>query len=357
LVLFDSASTASTLGKKVSQLESKLEVYEDQLATLREARFTFDRIAGVSEAIRRAKAEAQQAAATDLPVLITGESGTGKEIFAQAIHHASGRRLFPLIRVNCAAIPRELFEAELFGYEKGSFTGAGSAGKPGKFELADLGTIFLDEIGDLPRELQPKLLRVLDLREFERVGANRVIRSDFRLITATNRDLEEMVREGRFRRDLYFRLNVVPIHLTALRDRREDVAPLARQFLDQITDLGGFPPARLGPAALTCLKNYPWPGNGRELMHVLERTLATHPGGDITPAEFPYHVRQRGAGAEAVRSGRGLQAALREAERQILLAALEEAAGNRSQAARALGIHRTLLYRKMSKLGMARGAP
>ena len=228
LVIFDSTGTASRLAEKLLFLESKLNLYESELLSLRSTRYTFDSVVGVSEAIIAAKAEAVRAATNNFPVLITGESGTGKELFAQAIHHASSRKPYPFVRVNCAAIPKDLFESELFGYERGSFTGADPRGKAGKFELANYGTVFLDEIGDLPLEMQPKLLRVLEGKEFERVGGSTLIRADFRLLSATNQNLEEMREKKRFRTDLFYRLNVIPIHIPPLRDRRDDIIPLAR---------------------------------------------------------------------------------------------------------------------------------
>jgi transcriptional regulator with PAS, ATPase and Fis domain len=194
-VMFKDVRDVGRLAEKLSVLESKVEFYEKELFSLRSTRYTLDSIAGVSRAIESLKSEALTAASNNLPVLILGESGTGKELFAQAIHHASTRRLHPFMRINCAAIPKDLLEAELFGYERGAFTGARSDGKPGKFELAHHGTVFLDEIGDLPVEMQPKLLRVLEEKEFERVGGNRLIRSDFRLIAASNQDLQDMLDE------------------------------------------------------------------------------------------------------------------------------------------------------------------
>ena len=215
-------------------LESKVELYEKQIISLRSTRYTIDSIVGVSNDVALLKKEAIRAAGTNLPVLITGESGTGKELFAQAIHHASPRRMYPFVRINCAAIPRDLLESELFGYERGAFTGALAKGKPGKFELAHGGTVFLDEIGDLPLEMQPKLLRVLEEKELERVGGTSLIKVDFRLIAASNRPLEHMLADGRFRADLFYRLNVVRLSIPPLRERRKDILPLARHILRQV---------------------------------------------------------------------------------------------------------------------------
>ncbi|RPH38406.1 MAG: PAS domain S-box protein, partial [Desulfobulbaceae bacterium] len=211
LVMFQDMSEVVKLARKLHSLESKVKSYEKELMNLRSTRFTLESIIGTSSAISGLKQEALMAAGNTSPVLITGESGTGKELFAQAIHHASPRKMQPFIQINCAAIPKDLLESELFGYDRGAFTGAMTGGKPGKFEIADGGTIFLDEIGDLPLDMQPKLLRVLEEKCFERVGGNRLIRSDFRLIAATNQDLEGLINRGHFRKDLYYRLNVISL--------------------------------------------------------------------------------------------------------------------------------------------------
>jgi len=204
-VMFKDIKDVRKLANKLSLLESKVKIYEEELINLRATRYTFDSIIGVSRALNEARAEALKATANQFPVLISGDSGTGKELFAQAIHHASGRRMHPFVRINCAAIPKDLLESELFGYEEGAFTDARAGGKPGKLELAHRGTLFLDEIGDLPITMQPKLLRVLEEKEFERVGGTTVIRSDFRLIAATNQSLNDMMTDGRFRKDLFYR--------------------------------------------------------------------------------------------------------------------------------------------------------
>ncbi len=213
MVMFQDMRELKKLAKKFSLLKSKVKMYEEELLALRSTKYTFDSIISHGEAITELKREALHASGNQYPVLITGQSGTGKELFAQAIHHGSSRNVHPFVRINCAAIPKDLLESELFGYEKGAFTGANSRGKPGKFELADRGTIFLDEIGDMPLEMQPKLLRVLEEKEFEHVGGSRIIHSDFRIIAATNQDLEELMSEGRFRKDLFYRLNVMPLHI------------------------------------------------------------------------------------------------------------------------------------------------
>jgi len=287
-VMFKDVRDVTRLARKLSLLESKVEHYEKELMSLRSTRHTLDSIVGESAAIQSLKKEALRAAATQFPVLISGESGTGKELFAQGIHQASPRRLYPFVRINCAAIPKDLLESELFGYEKGAFTGARSAGKPGKFELAHHGTMFLDEIGDLPLSMQPKLLRVLEDKEFERVGGTAVVRSDFRLIVATNQNLEEMLAERRFRKDLFYRLNVIPLHIPPLRERKEDIIPLAKHLLKQMADEASLPEIHLDREALDVLYDYHWPGNIRELSNVLERVLSSLEGDTIDLADMPF---------------------------------------------------------------------
>jgi len=347
-IMFKQVSDVGRLASNLSLLESKLKLYEKELISLRATRYTFESIRGTSLPILALKDEARKAALTDLPILLTGESGTGKELFAQAIHQASSRQKSPSIHINCAAIPKELFEAELFGYAEGAFTGAKSSGKPGKFELADGGTLFLDEIGEMPIELQPKLLRVLEDGLFERVGGNRMLKSDFRIIAATNRDLRMMVKQKLFREDLYYRLNVVPLEIPPLRERRGDIIPLARHLLNKIAE--GYPGScyQLTPAAEKILDAYHWPGNIRELLNVLERTAFTIEGNCIDACDLPFYLSR--PVVAALQGGQwDLAAVVAEAEREALRKALELTANNKAKAAKLLGIHRTVLYKKMTK--------
>lgn len=357
LVLFTNPENLNKIMEKLSVLQSKLKLYEDEIISLRSTRYTLDNFVGISRGVETVKQESEKAVRNQLPVLITGESGTGKEMIAQAIHDGSVRRLYPFVRVNCAAIPRELFEAELFGYEKGSFTGADRRGKTGKFELAHMGTIFLDEIGDLPLEMQPKLLRVLELKEFEKVGGNRVIQSDFRLIAATNRNLAQMVEEGKFRLDLYYRLNVVPINIPPLRDRREDILPLVHHFIGQKKGLleRDLKNVKLSTAASKALRDYDWPGNSRELLNIVERTLAAMEGEAVQLTDLPYYIQELNE-KTADRPGEitNLKAYLQQVEKRAILEALGRHVGNRNKTAESLGIHRTLLYKKMKAHGIER---
>jgi transcriptional regulator with PAS, ATPase and Fis domain len=351
LVLFDSATTVTKLAEKLDRLESKIVDVQKELANVHTSQFSFESIIGTSLSMKQVKREATRAAATDMPVLITGESGTGKELFAHAVHNASNRRHFPFIRVNCAALPKDLLEAELFGYERGSFTGADPKGKSGKFELAHLGTIFLDEIGDMPIEMQPKLLRVLELKEFERVGGVALISSDFRIIAATNQDLEGLMKTGQFRRDLFFRLNGIPISIDPLRNRRDDVIPLAYHFIAETVKGPTGKGIRIHPEAKKTLESYDWPGNARELLHVIQRALYKSAQNTIKHDNLPdylYHSAVFPKRSDAT----SLSDYMRSAERFLIEQTLRQVEGNKTKAAEVLGIHRTLLYRKMKLLGI-----
>lgn len=356
LVLFKDAREVGKLARKLSLLESKVKLYEAELLALRSTRYTFDSIIGVSETIRFLKNEALKASAGTLPVLILGESGTGKELFAQAIHHASPRRLHPFVRINCSTIPRDLFEAELFGYDAGAFTGARSEGKPGKFELADKGSIFLDEIGDLPLEMQPKLLRVLEEKEFERVGGTGLFRSDFRLIAATNQNLEEKIAACHFRKDLFYRLNGFPLHITPLRQRSEDIIPIARHLMKQMAFDGEASEIRIEKEAEKALVGYEWPGNVRELSNVLERILCSLEGHTLHLRDLPYYIH-RCAENGLRKNPSSIREVHSRAEQEAIVFALKESGHNKARAAQILGIHRTLLYKKMKKYNLSLERP
>jgi two-component system nitrogen regulation response regulator NtrX len=306
-------------------------------------------ILGDSEVITSLKQQIEIAAPTNGWVLITGENGTGKELVARQIHVQSGRAEGPFIEVNCAAIPEELIESELFGHEKGAFTGAVQQ-KIGKFELADRGTIFLDEIADMSLKTQAKILRILQEHKFERVGGTTTIDVDVRVIAATNKSLEKEIAEGRFREDLYYRLNVIPFHVPALRERRSDIPILARAFVDEFCRESGARAKDVAARALARLEAYPWPGNVRELRNLMERLVLMTPGRRIVEADLPEAVR---AGA---RSEPGDPATLDEArkgfERDFLLARLEEHGWNISRTAEAVGMARESLSRKIRQLGI-----
>lgn len=351
MILFDNATTAVKLSEKCSVLESKLKNFQKELGALHRTMYDFDSIIGKSQAMRMLKSEAIQAATNDLPVLITGESGTGKELFAQSIHQASARKNFPFVQLNCAAIPKDLLESELFGYIKGSFTGASREGKTGKFELANMGTIFLDEIGDMPLEMQPKILRVLEMKEVERIGSQTVIPSDFRVVAATNQNIENLMKSGMFRRDLFYRLNVVPIKIKPLRERTEDILPMAYHFIQKTIKGPAGKGIRILSDAEKALTNYGWPGNGRELLHTMERTLASTGTKSIEISDLPDFFHYSNA-LPVKDQGTMLNDYLKKAERYAIKQALRETDNNKTKAADILGIHRTILYRKIKKLNI-----
>jgi len=348
LVMFKDVRDVGSLAKKLSLLESKVKLYEEELLNLRSTRYTLDNFVGISRVVTDLKKEAMKAATTRSPVLIVGESGTGKEILAQAIHHASSRKLYPLVRINCASIPKDLLESELFGYEKGAFTGARSEGKPGKFELAHRGTMFLDEISDMPIAMQPKLLRILEEKEFERVGGNTMIRSDFRLIAATNQNLEKKIESGEFRKDLFYRLNVIALTIPPLRERREDIMPVAQYLLKKMSDEMDLTGIDFDPEAEKSLQDYDWPGNVRELSNVLERTLSRIESKTVLLKDLPFFVSGKPhSKAFGVRTT--IKKLQEKAEKDTIMNCLKECGYNKAQAAKMLGIHRTLLYRKIKK--------
>ncbi|MEK7330420.1 MAG: sigma-54 dependent transcriptional regulator [Candidatus Eisenbacteria bacterium] len=304
-------------------------------------------IVGRSPALEKLLREIEQAGPSSARVLIQGEHGTGKELVARALHAASPRREMPFVAVNCSAIPEELIESELFGHERGAFTGATQA-RRGRFEEAHGGTLFLDEVGDLSPRAQTKLLRVLQEGELSRVGGNRVIKVDVRVIAATNRDLAARARSGEFREDLYFRLAVVPMTVPPLRERPEDIALLVEHFAAQLARETGAASRRFSVPAVELLQCYPFPGNVRELRNVVERLLIMTPGATIGPGQVRAVLPQVESLAGA---GTRLSDAVREFERRQIEAALEAAGGSMTQAAVRLGLERSHLYKKMKKLG------
>ena len=305
---------------------------------------------GDTPAIQDLVRTAQQAAASNATILLRGESGTGKEILARAIHRWSPRRDRPLVTVNCVALSEELLESELFGHEKGAFTGAHQR-KQGKVELANGGTLFLDEIGDIRPALQAKLLRLIQEQEFERVGGTRPIRVDVRFVAATNTDLERAMKEGRFRQDLYYRLNVVTLVLPPLRERKEDVESLARHFIEKYSAELKRPTKTISPAALAMLTRYEWPGNVRELENAIERAVVLSVDAEIGPKDLPILRGEPSDEAPEGASGTYHEAVL-QFKRELLRSALAQANGNQTRAAEALGLQRTYLSRLLKDLGI-----
>jgi formate hydrogenlyase transcriptional activator len=312
----------------------------------------FEEIVGRSAALKAVLNQVEIVAPTESTVLILGETGTGKELIARAIHNISSRQDRPFVKINCAAIPSGLLESELFGHEKGAFTGA-IAQRIGRFELAHRGTIFLDEVGDLPLELQPKLLRVLQEQEFERLGSTRTSRVDVRVVAATNTDLVQKVTENQFRRDLYYRLNVFPIELPSLRERREDIPLLVRYFVQKYARRMKKPIDTIPVKAMTALTEYHWPGNVRELENFVERAVILSNGAEFETPLAELKQRQKVPAANSVDGFTTLE----QAEREHILRALSETRwviGGLAGAAAKLGIKRTTLQARMKKLGIAR---
>jgi transcriptional regulator with PAS, ATPase and Fis domain len=346
-ILFKDLNELKSLAKKLELLEDTLHKYKGELNRMYSAKYSFDDIITENKEMLQLKEIAKRAADTNSTVLIQGESGTGKELFAHAIHNASSRKYGSFVTINCAAIPRELLESELFGYEEGAFTGAKKTGKIGKFELANGGTILLDEIGSMPLEMQAKLLRVLESREFERIGSNNRINLDVRVIASTNEDLEEAVIKGKFRRDLYYRLNVITIEIPPLRQRPEDISKLAQYFINKLSQDLVIRPKKIAYETLNILTMHKWLGNVRELRNVIEMALSLTIGDIIRPEHLPEYLLKdtkiRGDKEDSLT----LKDIVAMAEIEAIKRVLEECKGNKTLAAEKLGIHRTALHKKI----------
>lgn len=314
-----------------------------------EGRYSFSGIVGASQGMSKIFETASAVAASNASVMVTGESGTGKELIARSIHFSSGRKEKPFVVLNCAALSEGVLESELFGHERGAFSGA-VALKKGRFEMAHEGTLFIDEVGEMSLNAQVKLLRVIQEHEFERVGGTKTIRTDVRIVAATNKNLETEVKKGTFREDLFYRLNVVNIHLPPLRERREDIEALARHFLDRYVRETGKKVETISPRAISCLLAYEWPGNVRELQNAMERAVVLCRSNVITPADFPPAIQ----GGEEIylqvpERGGSLTEILEDLERQLIVQTLRREEGSQTRAAAALGIKRTTLRYKMEK--------
>ncbi|HTS11612.1 MAG TPA: sigma-54 dependent transcriptional regulator [Candidatus Limnocylindrales bacterium] len=334
------------------ELDSKR--LREENRSLREAlgvKYKYDNIVATSEKMQAVLALVERVAPTNATVLVGGESGVGKDLVARAIHQHSQRASGPFVKINSTAIPENLLESELFGYEKGAFSGATSS-KPGKFELADKGTLFLDEIGDVPAATQVKLLRVLQEREFERLGGTKTLKVDVRLIAATNRDLRAALEEGTFREDLYYRLNVVAIDIPPLRDHKEDIPPLVNFFLRKYAAEMNKPVQAITPEAMRALMDFHWPGNIRELENVIQRavTLSTGVAIGATDIDIDRPIARPGAAASSTLLPPGMT--LDQWEEEAIREALRQANGNKSQAARTLGLSRNALRYRLSKMGV-----
>lgn len=362
LALMKNMTELVQTNRELEHFKQLSEHLQNELASKDDLPPAFRNVLGHSKSFVTVLRTAARAAPSEASICIMGESGVGKEVVAEALHYSSRRAGGPLIKINCAAIPENLMESELFGYEAGAFTGARAGGKPGKFELAQHGTIFLDEIGEMPLTMQVKLLRALQEHEITRVGGSRPIQLDFRLITATNRDLAAMMSEGSFREDLYYRINVIALTIPPLRERREDIVPLARFFLSRLNKKYNKTKI-LSYSAIRRLEHYRWPGNVRELRNVIERLFITSPTDILEFESGDNTLSFRGAGPETsleaqdrtdpasapVREGVSLRAAVEAYEKQLVLETLDACGGSVSKAAGRLRLHKSVLYRKLEK--------
>lgn len=346
-VLFKDIDDLKKLYEKINKMTTELNLYKSRFIKMNSSKYNLENIIGTSKSIKNLKKTINIIAKTNSNVLILGESGTGKELFAHSVHSSSKRKDKPFICINCGSIPPELIESELFGYEEGAFTGAKKGGKIGLFQAANAGTIFLDEIGDLPMAMQVKLLRFLQDREIQKVGSNVREQVDVRIVAATNKNLENMVRNGEFRADLYYRLNVITIEIPPLRVRKEDIPPLAEFLIAKLSNKEELKTKKISDKALDCLKTYDWPGNVRELENVLERAI-NFLGEDhiILPEHLPKFLTGIDSSQDCSKK---LKDIVDDAERNAIVNALINNNNNKSSAANALGISRTSLYEKMKK--------
>ena len=351
-VIFKDITDFYDMSKKIITMEKEIKYYKDQLKKQKSAKYSFSNIIGESKSLMEVKNICQRAAMSDSNVLIMGESGTGKELFAHAIHNASDRASGPFVKINCAAIPSELLESELFGYEGGAFTGAKKEGKVGKFELANGGSIFLDEIGDMPLQMQVKLLRVLQEREIERIGSTKTRPINARIISATNKNLEEEVKSGNFREDLYYRLNVMSVNIEPLRKRKDDIRPLAKALVKKLSSQMGVHVDSISEKAMAALEAYDWPGNIRELENVIERSINLLDSDRIIKVStLPVHITQSHK-THVYIAGSTLKEQLYDVEKSIILECLNENQGNKQKTANDLDMSRTSLYQKLKSYGI-----
>lgn len=344
-VMFKGPEQAAAFGREIARLRAQVDHYKRELAALRGRPDPLDALIGDSPAITKLKSDIARVAPLDVPVLIRGESGTGKELVAHALHGLSDRGSGPLVMLNAAALPETLVESELFGTEPGAFTGAQAKGRPGKLEAADGGTFFLDEIGDMSAETQAKMLRVLDEGRFERLGGTVPRQADFRLVTATNRPLEKLIAEERFRADLYFRIGVVTLTTPPLRERVEDIPVIARAILDRTADRHGLAVRGLRPDALAVLARHSWPGNVRELINVIQKAAIFAEGPELTAEDLADLAAAPSTGPRAP-----LKRRLESVEEGLIRQALETTHGNKKRAAELLGVSRGYLYKRLAEM-------
>ena len=348
MLLVENKEQAKDIAEKYVEINRELELYKNELAKINTTKYKLEDIYGLSDEINNAKNKVKKISRVNSNVVVIGESGVGKELFAHSIHNESQRADGPFVTLNCSAIPENLFESELFGYEEGAFTGAKKGGNIGKFELAQGGTIFLDEIGDMSYSMQVKLLRVLQEKEVLRIGGDSPIKVDARVICATNKDLEKMVAEGSFREDLYYRLNVLTLEVPPLRNRKEDIPILLDKFLGEFYKETGIY-RKVPKNVIDRLCKYDWPGNIRELRNVTERMAVSAEGVNITIDDIPKYIFRGSLGKTHRDRERGLKRIVGAVEKDVILDILKETGGNKTKAAEKLDIQRATLYRKIEE--------
>ena len=349
ILAFTSIADLTALAEKNQNIDAELDYYKTKVLELQNSKYSLDNISGSSKVIRDLKEEIAKVATVKQTVLITGESGCGKELIAHSIHNCSDRHERMFVRVNCAAIPENLFESEFFGYVGGSFSGASKAGKVGKFELANNGTLFLDEIGEMPLFMQSKLLRTLQEKEITRVGGNQTIPVDVRIIAATNRDLEKMIKEGKFREDLYYRINILNIKAPALREHPSDIPEIVESILEELYQENGVQKT-VSKEVYNVFKQYSWPGNVREMNNILSKMYYMSNGKEIGVQEIPRHIRYGDHINSMSANEDSMDKTIEELEKQMVLQCLKKTQGNLSKTAALLKISRPRLYRILEKI-------
>lgn len=354
-IMFKDVSEVNHMSECIKTMKRQLFHYKKEVRGLNQAKYRFEDIITQDYHMMYLIDTAKRAASKQSTICIVGESGTGKEYFAHAIHNASPRKFGSFVTINCSAIPENLIESELFGYEAGAFTGASKSGKTGKFELANGGTIFLDEVNSLPLEMQAKLLRVLEEREFERIGGNQKIDVDVRIISASNEDLKSLVKENKFREDLYYRLDVISLQIPPLRERYGDITLLTKSILNHFNEMYEYAPNQISHDALGILEQYTWPGNVRELRNVIERAVNFSNGQMIIADDLPRYIApdQHEFHLEMTYDDHlDLKHCVEDFEKKVIIETIRRCDGNKTEAAKRLGLHRTALYKKMDKLNM-----
>lgn len=351
VILFEDLDEMKEVMEKCKILDKELKLYKNEIARMNAAKYTINDITGNSPVILKCKEKVKKVAKFNSNVLILGESGVGKELFAHAIHNSSEKRDMPFVSINCSAIPENLLESELFGYEEGSFTGAKKGGNIGKFELANGGTILLDEIGDMPYHMQVKILRVLQEKEVERIGGKNPIKLNVRVICATNKNLEDMVKQGKFREDLYYRLNVLSIDVPPLKERKDDIPIFIERFLTEFHRESGLY-RHVPHNVMDLLKKYNWPGNVRELRNVVEKICVNSDDVNISISDLPPYIINSSIKDKYEENPGGLNKIIASIEKEIIINTLKECNHNKSEVAKKLNIPRATLYRKIEEYGL-----